>query len=106
MRQADVVVLREEQLWAWGREALSVCDMPEEEKNMILDVLVTTNMRGVDTHGLNQLANYIERYKAFPPGEIKVVRDSMATAMVDGGNNLGTVVSTKSMELAMEKAKQ
>lgn len=106
MHETETVNLSGEQLKQWGRQALSICKMPDEEKEIILDVLVTTNLRGVDTHGINLLPLYIERYNTFPPKPIQVEKDFAAVCMVNGGENLGTVVSHRCMEMAMEKASQ
>lgn len=69
--------------------------------------LVTADLRGVETHGLIRLRPYVERIEAggiAADPEIAVVRDHLATAVLDGGNGLGAVAASAAMELAVEKA--
>ena len=59
--------------------------------------------------GVRRLPAYYERiHKGWirPGAEYEIIKDSPALALVDGHNGLGSVVSQKSMELAVEKAKE
>ena len=86
-------------------------NVPSEDADIAADVLVTADLRGVDTHGVS---NYIEMH--YVPGltsgrinarpNIHVVRETIATALVDGDGGLGHVVGYRAMELAMKKAKE
>lgn len=104
MSTPDTIVFSEKQLRKWSGIALGTTDMPQEEKNIIIDLLIGTNLRGVDTHGINLLSQYIQRYRNVPRRPIKVVKNNRATALMDGGDNLGGVVSVRAMEFAMKKA--
>ena len=80
-----------------------------EDAEIITDVLLETEMRGVFTHGFLRLERYINCIKSGgikTDGNIDVLYDSPSWASVDGKDNLGIVVSYKAMKLAMEKAKQ
>jgi len=73
------------------------------------DVLVLADLRGVDTHGVsNMLSSYITGYQ---DGEInprpnwRVVRESPSTANIDSDRGLGTIITPKAMEIAIQKAK-
>ena len=70
--------------------------------------LVEADLRGVESHGLVRLAIYAERLRrgaiASRP-HITVVRQSSATAVVDGGNGMGQVVGAYAMRLAIEKGR-
>ncbi|MBI4242004.1 MAG: Ldh family oxidoreductase, partial [Candidatus Rokubacteria bacterium] len=72
------------------------------------DLMVQTDLRGVDSHGIGMLPTYVEWTRAGyiePAAEPRVVRDELATALVDGQRGLGHWTSTKAMELAIQKAK-
>ena len=71
------------------------------------DVLVTADLRGIDSHGVARLNGYvrlweIERINATP--NITIAHETPGTAMVDGDKGLGLVVAPHVMRIAIEKA--
>lgn len=83
--------------------------MPEKDAEFTAEVQVRTDLRGVDSHGVAMLARYYEGFQEGliePQPEIKVVRETQTTALVDGGNGLGHPVSGFSMEICIEKAQK
>ena len=72
--------------------------------------LVSADLRGVDLHCVsNLLPDYVEgcRTGAINPTPAwRIVRETPATASVDGDRGLGVVVGPKAMELAIAKARQ
>ena len=82
-------------------------DVPPEDAAVTADNLVTANLRGIDSHGVARLRRYVNGLRdgvmvARP--EIKVVHETPATALIDGGAGLGQPVSVRAMRLAIEKA--
>jgi LDH2 family malate/lactate/ureidoglycolate dehydrogenase len=70
---------------------------------------VRTDLRGVRTHGIRNLPGYAKQLRlggvdrrASPVVE----RETAATAMLDGANGLGQVVSCRALEVAISKARQ
>ncbi|MBL8121104.1 MAG: Ldh family oxidoreductase, partial [Anaerolineae bacterium] len=58
--------------------------------------------------GVRRLPTYRERISKgwiIPGAPYEIIKESPALALVDGHNGLGSVVSQKSMELAVQKAK-
>lgn len=84
--------------------------VPPEDAAVCSEVLIAADRRGIDSHGINRLKPiYYDRIKAgiqLPVTDFTVVRDSAATAVVDGGNGMGQVVGRRSMEMAIEKARK
>ncbi|MCG2820721.1 MAG: Ldh family oxidoreductase [Candidatus Atribacteria bacterium] len=84
--------------------------VPEEDARICADVLITSDKRGIDSHGIGRLKPiYYDRIKAgiqSPTTDMEIVKDGPTTAVVDGHNGMGMVISKKSMELAIEKAKK
>ncbi len=81
----------------------------EEHALIASKVLLSADLRGVDSHGVARLSGYIrlwekERINARP--NIHVVHETPSTAVVDGDAGLGLVVAPFAMEVAMEKARQ
>jgi LDH2 family malate/lactate/ureidoglycolate dehydrogenase len=73
------------------------------------DVLSTSDLRGIDSHGVARLNTYFEMLelgRINPKPNIKVVRERSSVATVDGDNGLGLIVGPKANEIAMEKAEQ
>jgi LDH2 family malate/lactate/ureidoglycolate dehydrogenase len=72
-------------------------------------LMVATDLRGVDSHGVGMLPKYHEWYRRgyiVPDAEPEVVRDAGPTATLDGHQGWGHHVSTVAMELALTKARQ
>ena len=74
------------------------------------DVLVTADLRGVETHGVsNMLRMYVDLYNAGalnPKPNWRVVRESLGTATIDADRGLGILMGRRAMEMAMDKARQ
>ena len=88
----------------WGRKVLSTTPMSAEEIDAVMTVLLDTNLRGVDTHGINMLPSYAERFKAIEHRQISVVEDKGTGCVIDGGNHTGQMTSLFALEKAKEKA--
>ena len=84
--------------------------VPADDAQLAADVLVQADLRGVDTHGVsNMLRSYITGYQngsINPRPDWKVIRESPSTANIDSDRGLGTIVTPKAMEIAIEKAKK
>ncbi len=81
---------------------------PEEQANKAVDVLLSADLRGIDSHGLARLSGYVRLWEAKRINSnpvIRIVHESPSTAVVDGDAGLGLVVAPRAMEIAIEKAK-
>lgn len=81
----------------------------DEHATLATRVLLSADLRGIDSHGIARLSGYIrlweaKRINATPA--IKTLHESPSTAVVDGDSGLGLVVAPHAMQLAIEKAKQ
>jgi uncharacterized oxidoreductase len=82
-------------------------DTPEDEANIVSEILVDTSMHGVDSHGVRAIPRYIKRIKKgdlVPGTPIKTLVDTYTTAMWDAGLGFGFVAGYKAMQTAMKKA--
>ena len=93
-----------EKLEAWGRTLLAKTPMSPEEAAVVMRVLLDTNLRGTDSHGINMIPSYANRFCSIPHRDIAVVEDKGAGCIVDGGNHTGPMTSMFALERAMEKA--
>lgn len=90
-------------------DVLMASGVPEDDAQIITDVLIESDKRGIDSHGIGRLKPiYIDRIAIGimnPVTNIEVLKDDMATAVLDGHNGMGQVVGKKAMEMAIEKAR-
>jgi len=64
------------------------CGVPRQEAAVCADILITSDKRGIDSHGINRCKPiYYDRIQAGilnPKTTFEVVRETMTTAVVDG----------------------
>jgi L-2-hydroxycarboxylate dehydrogenase (NAD+) len=87
-------------------EALGV---PREDARICADVLIASDLQGIESHGVGRLKYYYDRIRAGVQGtttEIEIVQESETTAVVDGHHGMGHVIAYRSMRLAMDKARR
>lgn len=91
-------------------DALKGVGVPEEDAKIVGDVLIESDKRGIDSHGIGRLKPiYIDRIDAGiqkPTTKIDVIKETETTAVLDGNNGMGHVVSYRATEMAIEKAKK
>ena len=74
-------------------------------------VLVASDLRGVDTHGVIRFNRYSWYVKWLTEGSmtarpnIRVVSESATTALLDGDRGMGMVIGHRAMETAIQKAR-
>ncbi|MEO1254970.1 MAG: Ldh family oxidoreductase, partial [Bacteroidota bacterium] len=76
---------------------------PEIEAKQAADVLVSADLRGVDSHGVARLSGYIrlhEKNRLNAQPTIKTVHETPSTGVVDGDLGLGLVVGPHATFLA------
>ncbi len=73
-----------------------------------VEVMVTTDLSGVDSHGLGMLPAYhLRRSQGIVKDkpDIRIVREKPAVALIDADRSLGHPPSVMAMQLAVKKAK-
>jgi LDH2 family malate/lactate/ureidoglycolate dehydrogenase len=81
--------------------------LTEAGARVMADTLVEADLRNVHTHGVNALTGYARRVQgggANPRPNVRVVKDALGIAVVDGDAGLGQVVAHFAMEKAIERA--
>ena len=79
----------------------------EDHAHLSSQVLVSADVRGVDSHGVARLSGYIRLWEANrinAKPNIRVVYETPSTAVVDGDAGLGLVVAPFAMQVAIDKA--
>lgn len=93
-QQAEIV------LTGWGMAADIAAQTAE--------LMIETDLLGIDSHGISMLPHYHKLLKAkmwHPEARAKIVGETPVTAVVDGCHSLGHATSMLAMELAVKKAK-
>lgn len=102
------VVVSHVRLGEFIAAVLRALGMPRHILEPTVRLMVQTDLRGVDSHGIGMLPRYAEWIRdgfIDPAAEPKIVRDEGATALMDGQRGLGYYPSTLAMELAIAKAR-
>jgi len=96
-----------DKVWEFTNEVFLKMGCPANDAKLASDVLVSADMRGIDSHGVARLIGYVRLWDADrinPTPSIKIVHETPSTAVVDGDAGLGLVVAPKAMEIAIDKA--
>jgi L-2-hydroxycarboxylate dehydrogenase (NAD+) len=107
MDEIELTIYPIERLHEFSTRVFVSCGVLEADARLAADVLATSDLRGIESHGIARLHAYFEMLncgRINPRPVVQVVRQSPSTATVDGDNGLGLVVGPKANEIAMEKA--
>ncbi|MBS0124114.1 Ldh family oxidoreductase [Thetidibacter halocola] len=88
--------------------ALQSRGVPEADAERVAALMVEADIYGYGTHGVFRLRQYLARLAGGgcnPAPVIRVVRQTEATALIDGDNGLGHLAMAAARDLAMEKAR-
>ncbi len=101
--------VRAETLRHFCQQVFERLEVPEEEAAITADVLVAADLRGIDSHGVARLKRYVNglrtgRMIANP--RVQVIKETLSTALIDGGGGLGQPIGVRAMRLAIEKARE
>ncbi|MDD3235235.1 MAG: Ldh family oxidoreductase [Candidatus Cloacimonetes bacterium] len=80
-----------------------------EDAAICSEVLIASDLRGIESHGIGRLKMYYDRIKAGiqnPVTKIDMIKDKFATAVWDGNHGMGHVIAKKAMQTAIDKASQ
>lgn len=82
--------------------------MRAEDAAISADILVESDLRGIDSHGVPRMAFYVERLAKGGfnlEAELKVVNETAATITFDAQNGFGPPMAHRAMERCIEQAK-
>jgi LDH2 family malate/lactate/ureidoglycolate dehydrogenase len=97
-----------QQLSAFTNTVLQKIGCSEKDAAIATKVLLSADLRGVDSHGIARLSGYVrlwdvKRVNTVPA--LKIIHETPSTAVVDGDSGLGLVVAPYAMQVAIDKAK-
>ena len=80
----------------------------ESEAGIITDVLLLSDLYGIESHGMQRLARYhkgIEKGLIHPEAKAEIVFETPVSAVIEGHDGMGQLIGHFAMEKAIEKAK-
>ena len=102
-------VISEEAARLLTRIALTEAGLPAGHASDVADALVETSLRGIDTHGLRLLPQYLDELAtgvARPEARIRVIKDRGAGLLIDADGALGVLAGLAAARSAAERARQ
>ena len=97
-----------DQLFTFTKNIFLSIECAEEDATVATEVLLSADLRGVDSHGIARLGGYVRLWEAGrvnTKSQISILHQTPSTATVDGDAGLGLVVAPQAMQIAIEKAK-
>jgi LDH2 family malate/lactate/ureidoglycolate dehydrogenase len=105
---AEYRLSTEPQLRAFVRAVLVKLGVNEADAQVVAEVLVAADLRGIESHGVARLASYyVNRLRAgtlVASPAVTIVRETPTTIVLDAGNGLGHPAAKRAMEAVLEKA--
>ncbi|MCQ4120635.1 Ldh family oxidoreductase [Rhodococcus tibetensis] len=99
----------EQEARALASKAFIEAGVPEAEAEQVADALVDTSLRGIDTHGLRLLPQYLDELAtgvANATASPTVVQDRGAGLLLDADGALGVLAGLAAARLAAERARE
>ena len=106
-KMEEYIVIKVDALREFTINVFNKFGVPVEDAKIAADVLITTDQRGIGSHGLQRLKRYTNGLKAGvikPIADVKVLKETPNTLLISGGDGLGQVVGYKAMKLVIDKA--
>ena len=89
-------------------KAFSRIGFDAEESRIITDVLLTSDLYGIESHGMQRIVRYhkgIEKGLIDIKAKPSILIDTPVSAVIDAHNSMGQLVGHSAMKKAIEKAK-
>lgn len=102
-------IFKEGDLRSFTESVFKAIGCSQEHATLAADVLLSSDLRGIDSHGVARLSGYVrlwEKQRINAQPNIRIVHETPSTATIDGDGGLGLVVAPYAMEVALAKAEQ
>jgi len=105
----SIIHIDAETLQSFMRDVFLGLGVPMEDATIIAEVLITSDLRGIDSHGIQRCKMYYDRIKAGiyeVETKVDIIKEGPTTALLDGNCGMGHVIAYKAMKIAIKKAKK
>ncbi len=96
------------ELEAFITRCLAALGVPGPDAEQVARLMLEADLLGHDTHGVFRLGQYVDRLRdggCNPRAAPRVVRETVATALIDGDDGLGHLAMQQACAVAMAKAR-
>jgi LDH2 family malate/lactate/ureidoglycolate dehydrogenase len=97
----------EKKLKNFVKEVFEKIGINEKQAQKASNVLITADLRGIDSHGVARLSGYVKQWKNKKLNvcpTFKIIHQTPSTAVLDGDAGLGLLVAQEAIKIAMQKA--
>ena len=104
-----MVIVSYDRLYAFTYAVFIKMGCSQKDADTAARVLLSADLRGIDSHGVARLSGYIRLWEAGrinTTPNVRVVYETPSTAVVDGDAGLGLVVAPFAMKVAIDKARE
>ncbi len=101
-----MIKIQAEKLRNFSKRVFHAVGLNHEDGCCISEILLDADLRGVHSHGVQNLARYAKGYlKGFIARNVSCpfVKDAGAISIMDGQNGLGLITCNKAMDIAIER---
>src|SRR5438105_12695996 len=105
----DFIRVPQERLRSFVRAAGQKVGLPSDKAELLAQLLIENDLRGVFSHGTTQIATYailMRDGKLNPNPNVRVIKETGVSLIVDGDGGLGYFPSHEGTRLVIAKAKQ
>ncbi len=95
-------------LKAFAKQVFFNAGMDTEQADGAALVLLSADLRGIDSHGIARLSGYmrlVDKGRINPKPRMKIIHESPSTATVDADAAIGLISAPYAMQIAIDKAK-
>lgn len=92
----------------FGTAVMQKAGLPQKEAELFMDSLITSDLRGIGSHGISRLKTYAARLECGvvnANAQPVIAEDSPSAILVDGCNMMGAPLAVAVMDLCIERAK-
>jgi L-2-hydroxycarboxylate dehydrogenase (NAD+) len=98
-----------ESLYRFTRDVFKGAGLSQEHAELMAEMIVHTDARGIYSHGSQAVAGYVDRLlagKINPAGQPRIEREQGAVIIVDGDSAMGHIASVYGMRAAIHRARE
>ncbi len=103
------ILVGAEQLRAFVAAVLEAIEVPAEDARIAADVLVASDLRGHESHGVARLERFylrpLQTGQIDPRARLAVRHETAATVLLDAANGLGQPAAKRAMDMCIAKAR-
>lgn len=109
METSNIVYVDYRELQRFMKEGFIALGVPEQDAQICSTVLIESDLRGVESHGIGRFKMYVDRIHdgiLNPVTKETVVKETKNTSLINGNHGMGHVIAYRAMEKAISMAKE